>query len=251
MKKILFSIIIILLLILCGLTMWKGQNLFGLEIIGFKQVQEKNERLDATIAEATKLASRDYENTLSNIKNDLKKLKEEKKTYDELVAASTGKNAKITNQYKKYEVEYLWTTIGKIATSEGVEIKMDLVNGLGKDIYNLNFTVTGSYVGIADFIYDIENNSQLGFKIENFAMVPGGSTESLQATFTCKNIEIKELSKSSSSAGSEDEESTQNQNTEGNTNQATTNQSANQSATSNTTPSTAITKETQDELKKQ
>ena len=41
---------------------------------------------------------------------------------------------------------------------------------------------------MTDFVYDIENDSTLGFKIEGFKMEPSGS--GLQASFTCTNIAI-------------------------------------------------------------
>lgn len=54
--------------------------------------------------------------------------------------------------------------------------------------YDLNFEATGSYVSVTDFIYDIENDSSLGFKIEGFKMAPGGN--GVKATFICTNIAI-------------------------------------------------------------
>ena len=92
---------------------------------------------------------------------------------------------KQATQFQKYEIESLWVKIGNHAKSEGVVMKMDLLRGTGDDNYNLNFTVNGSYIGITNFISNIENDSQLGFKIENFSMVPSSSTTDLQATFTC------------------------------------------------------------------
>lgn len=64
----------------------------------------------------------------------------------------------------------MWTIIGNYATKEEVTITLDIVEGTSKDNYNLNFTVTGGYVGITDFIYDLENDEKLNFKIENLKM---------------------------------------------------------------------------------
>ena len=54
--------------------------------------------------------------------------------------------------------------------------------------YDLNFVATGDYVGITDFIYDIENDSSLGFKIEGFKMEPDG--DRVKTSFNCTNIAI-------------------------------------------------------------
>lgn len=226
MKKILFSILIVLLLALCCITVWKGINVFGIEILGFSGIQEKNTNLDNTISEATKLASTDYEKALSDMETDIKKLQEEKKNYQDLVTVNEGSEVKVTNQYQKYEIEYLWAIIGNHATSEGIELKMDLVAGSSQNLYNLNFTVNGSYIGIADFISSIENDPVLGFKIENFNMT---GSDKLQATFTCKDIEIKEISNAAVNT------KTDNKNTNTNTDKTTNSNSANTNTTNNTT----------------
>ena len=237
MKKILISLLIVLLLVLCFKVAISGLQIGNFEILGFSQILEKNQKIDDIILEATALASTDLKKTQDDIATDIKKLTEEKKKYDELVAVSTNENGQIANQYQKYEIEYLWTIIGNHATKEGVILKMDLVAGTGDNVYNLNFTVTGAYIGIADFIYDIENDSALGFKIENFSLVPSASTDSLKATFVCKDITIRDV-KSSTKA------STKKDSTDGTTKDAdltnsdTTNTTTDTKNTNNTSNST-------------
>ena len=205
MKKLLISILTVLLLALCIITIWKGIVVFGVNIIGFTQIGEKSAKLDESISKATVIASTDFDNIVNkDLVNDLKKLKEEKKNYDDLVQATGTTGLQTTSQYQKYEIEYLWTVIGNHATSEGVVIKMDLVAGSLQNNYNLNFTVTGEYIGITDFISDIENDAALGFKIENFNLVPGSNTSELQATFTCRDIEIKDIASGSSTKADTD-----------------------------------------------
>lgn len=231
MKKILISLLIILLLVLNCIAILKGVNLFGLNILGIGQIKEKNDNLDNVIAEATSLASTDYPKALSEMEINLKKLEEEKKNYEDMVTISTGEQVQLANQYQKYEVEYLWTVIGNHATKEGVVIKIDIVATSGDNNYNLNFTVNGSYIGITEFISDIENDSALGFKIENFSMKPGASTQDLQATFTCKDIVIKDIQKSA--VTSKDTEKITNDTTNTNTTEKTT-EGTSENSTENT-----------------
>ena len=202
MKKILIALLLVLLIALNCIAILKGLNLFGIEILGIGQIKDRNSNLDYKIAQATTLASTEYPKALANIETNLKKLEEEKKNYEDMVTISTGDQVQLANQYQKYEVEYLWTIIGNHATKEGVVIKIDIVAASGDNKYNLNFTVNGSYIGITEFISDIENDSALGFKIENFTMKPGGSTQELQTTFTCKDIEIKDITKNSANSTS-------------------------------------------------
>lgn len=246
MKKILISLLILLLFILNFIGITKGIQLFGLDILSIEQIKEKNANLDTKIGQATTLASTDYPKVLSEMEVNLKKLEEEKKNYEDMVTISTDDQVQLANQYQKYEVEYLWTIIGNHATKEGVVIKIDIVAASGENNYNLNFTVTGSYIGITEFISDIENDSALGFKIENFLMKPGASTQDLQATFICKDIVIKDINKSTATSNRNvTNNSTQNQetNTAEGTDQNTTDNSndINTDATGNTTNNTSTT----------
>lgn len=241
MKKLLISILTVLLLVLCIVTIWKGIIVFGVNIIGFTQIGEKSAQLDESISRATVLASTDFDNVVNkDLVNDLKKLKEEKKNYDDLVQATGTTGTSKSSQYQKYEIEYLWTVIGNHATSEGVVIKMDLVAGSLTNNYNLNFTVTGEYIGITDFISDIENDAALGFKIENFNLVPGASTSELQATFTCRDIEIKDIASGSSVKETKDDSSDENQTNTSSTN-TTTDSSKGASTSSNTNNTSSST----------
>ena len=89
-------------------------------------------------------------------------------------------------------MEYLWTKLGNYATEKGVNLRFEVVNGI--DNYkNLNFTLTGSYVAIIDYISAIENDTELNFTPVNFKMVNNtGDTSQgkLQATFTVESIPI-------------------------------------------------------------
>ena len=112
-------------------------------------------------------------------------------------------------------------------------MKMDVSRSSAgtEDTYNLNFTVIGAYARIAEFITDIEDDSSLVFKIEEFKMLADSSsdTSTLQATFVCKDVKIEGVS-STTSTTTQTETTSQN-NTVDNT---TTNTTANNTI-SNTT----------------
>lgn len=56
----------------------------------------------------------------------------------------------------------------------------------------MDYTITGSYVSISEFVAAIENNSSLNFRIENFKLLPtAGNTENLQATFKVRGLNVK------------------------------------------------------------
>lgn len=238
MKKLLILILITLLLILTMFIGIKGVTIGKIEILGIQGIQAKNSELDSKIQDAAKLVEKTYAQTISEVNSNAKKLKEEKQNYQDMTAISSDGETQAVNQIEKYEIETLWVKLGNHATSEGVVMKMDVTSGSSgaQDSYNLNFTVTGGYVQIEDFISSIENDSTLGFKIEEFKMAPSGND--LQATFVCKDIPIKQVSSTTTVTQNTttDENNTANTNTAGNN--TTGNNTANAVNNTNTTNNT-------------
>lgn len=238
MKKLLILILIALILALTIFTVVNGVDLGSFKILGIQQIQEKNDQLDAQIEDATKLVTVTYPKKMDELEDNTKELEEAKKSYDDMVSVSTTDEVAAATQILNYKIEVLWTKIGIHAKKEGVKINIAVVNAAkGKDNYNLNFTVNGGYVNISEFIRDIEDDSTIGFKIEEFSLKPGVSNSDLQATFVCKNITIKDLSETIDL--SEEEENEDEKSEEDNKN--TTNTTGN---TTNTTKKTNTTNST-------
>ena len=233
MKKLLISLLILLLVILSGFLIFSGIGLGGFKILGITGIKSETQKLDEKIQEAGKLAEKDFKQAVSDVETNAKKLTEEKKRYESMLVTSEDGTVS-TGQIEKYEIEALWVMLGKHATSEGVVLQMDVVkDGTVKDSYSLKFKVTGSYISIIDFISAIENDSALGFKIEEFKM--NGSGDSLQATFTCKNITIKDIQETTTNTENKDNTNTQDQNNTNTTNTTNTTDANNNTNTQNTT----------------
>lgn len=231
MKKLLISILIALLLILSIFIAINGLNVGKIEVLGIRGINQKNSELDQKIQQATQLSTIDYQKAVDEVEENSKKLTEEKKNYEDMALLNTDSEGQATAQIQKYEVEALWVKLGNHATSEGATMKMDIVKGssTSENMYDLNFTVNGSYISIIDFISDIENDSTLGFKIENFHM--SGSGDSLQATFVCKEISIIDVNESQVDTGTNDV----------NTTNSTTNSTNNTNSTNTTSNSATNT----------
>ena len=238
MKKLLITIVIVLLTILTIVAVIRGLQIGNLEILGITGMNEKNAELDAEISEAKKLASTDYPKMLSEIEQNLKEWKETKQDYDDRVVVSTESQIEQATQFAKYEQEKLYILLGSHARSEGVDL--DIVFTVSNNLanaYDLNFTVTGAFISVTDYIADIEDDSELGFKIENFAMTSNGGDE-VKATFTCKDIVINDITQISTGTdtGTTDGNATNNTNSTNSTN--TTSNTTNSTNATNTTNTT-------------
>lgn len=209
MKKLLISIIIILVIILTGVTVVNGIEIGKFKILGINEIISSNEELDNKIQNATKLASTDYQKKLDELNKTIKEFEKIKTNYEDMINVSTDSEVQAANQYGVYEIGMLWIRLGNHAKSEGV--KMDVsakeltpintnttTEADKKYNCNLYFTAIGTYAGIAGFIEDIEDDSKLGFRIDDFKVTASSEgTDILQATFTCKDIIIRGVSMNS------------------------------------------------------
>lgn len=221
MKKLLILILIALLVLLGYFIIIQGVGTEGsLQILGIKGIQAKNAELEQKIQEATSLAEKDYQSILSEIKQNTQGFEDAKKTYEDNVTINEG--GEVESLSKPYDIETLWVRLGNHATSQGANIQEMKVNNSttgAEGTYDLDFTITGSYICITDFISAIENDSTLGFKIEEFNMRPSGSE--LQATFTCKDISINKDELNENVVVTTTDNTTNNTNATGNTTNST------------------------------
>ena len=232
MKKLLILILIALLLALSIFIVMQGVEIGSVDILGIRGIQDKSQALDEKIQEAGKLAEKTYAQAVSDVNENAKKLEEEKKNYEDMTTVSSDSDVQAANQLEEYEIETLWVRLGNHATTQGVEMQMDVLpsSSGAQGTYNLRFTATGSYISITDFISAIENDSTLGFKIEQFKMVPSGST--LQGTFVCKDIAIKEVSSTTPTTSNSNTNNTNSTNNTTNTNGTNTTNTSNTSNSS-------------------
>ena len=250
MKKLLILILIALVLTLTIFTIINGLEVGNFQVWGIRTIQDGNNALEEIVTQATRLATSTFPGKVSDVNESMKQLEEQKTIYQDMVIISDTDDVQNASQLSNYTLDFLWTKIGTHATSEGVSIDIFLTAGTGgEDVYDLNFTVVGGYVGICEFIRDIEDDSDLAFKIEQFAMTAGESTSSLRATFVCKNIPIEGISALDTRTTNSATENTTNNTTNNtnntsniinsantnNTNNATTNSTNNATNNTNTT----------------
>ena len=192
MRKVLIITITILLLVLAYFTVTKGNEILGLKISSVKQIEEENTKLKAKIEDINTLIDVEYPKKIGELKTASNKLETEKEEYLKYTNMSTDNEILQAMQKKSYAIEFLWTKIGMHAREEGVNLKFEIVSSStgANNVNDLKFTVDGSYIGITNYIYSLENDTELNFVIENFKLLPY-QNEILQATFTVRNIAIQ------------------------------------------------------------
>ncbi len=191
MRKILISILLVLLIVLAYFTIFQGVSIGSFKILGTGQIIELNNILDLKIEEANKKIKSDLQNKKNELSQNVETLLNNKESYYRLANVSTETQISEANTEEVYNIEYLWLRVGRHARNEGVNMRMDVLEGKSEDtnIKDLYFTVTGKYVGIIDFVSSLEDDSELDFRIDNFKMIPNG--DNLQATFEVEGVRIK------------------------------------------------------------
>ncbi len=181
MKKILIFILIILLIILAYFSIAKGIPF--LHINSFNSIKVANTNLDNNYNTAKEIANITYPAQVEQIENAIKDLKIRKQQYDNKKLSGEDGTALGNIEVKNYMLHYLWTILGNYRKDRGVQtLNLALKTTQAENVYDLEFTLLGKYTNITDFIYDIENDEQLNFEIEDFSI--SSEIEDLSSTST-------------------------------------------------------------------
>lgn len=169
MKKILISVIIVLLLILSSFALAKGIGF--LKIKSINDIKTASSKLDGDFNEANELSNKTYPEEVEGLEEAIKKLKISKQEFENKNLYNNEKVSLGTVEVKTYKIHYLWTILGNYRKDKGVQsLNLDLKSTGAQDVYDLEFTLLGSYTSITDFLYDIENDEELNFDIKNFTI---------------------------------------------------------------------------------
>lgn len=190
MKKVLITILIILLIILGGYAVFKGISLGNFKILSYTDIVQKNNELEAKITEATQITSVTFPEKVSSLTKASKQLVTTREKYEDKVAYSSEEEVRRAREIRNYEVDFLFTQLGNYVSKNGIQMDLNAVSNPVAGEYNLNFTLNGKYALIAEFIRDIENDSELSFIIENFKLTPGANNEDLKAEFVVTGIKV-------------------------------------------------------------
>lgn len=237
MRKILIGVLIILLIVMASLLIVKGLSIGNFKILSVQQIIDENDKLTNEIETTELLMYSTFRTKTDELDKNVTNLLTAKNEYLDLASVSTEAELSKANTKETYTVEFLWTRLGRHATAEGVNLECALSSNSTTGLKNIEFTVIGNYNAIIDFVAAIEDDNKLGFRIENFKMVP--NEENLKATFVTRNINVKIENVTSSNTDSsltknkENDSTAKNNTNKDNTNGNVTNTNEKQTNTNN------------------
>ena len=188
--------------------MVEGLTVGSFRILSISNIKQESLNLDNEVDELNNLKNATYKKKIDDLQTATKDLTTAKQKYLDLASVSSDEEIQEANLEQTYAMEFLWNKVGSYATKEGVTLKWDVSSTGVNNKYTLNFTTTGSYVGVISYIYALENDSDLAFRIENFKMTASG--ENVTATFTVNNVAIKAETISSASSNNTNEQANTN-----------------------------------------
>lgn len=186
MRNRITLIISLVSIILLAIVTIYGIEIGSFKILSISQIIEKNDNVNEKISEASKLTSVDYPERIETLNKTFDSYTIQKQKYQDLAGVSEEQNEEIY-ETKQYDISYLWRVLGKYATNRGLTLGIDVQKSTN-NLYNFSFSLSGTYVDIIQFITDIENDSDLYFRIYNFKMSGSGAT--ITATFRVEDINI-------------------------------------------------------------
>ncbi len=233
MKKVLISLLIILLLVLACFSIIKGIDFLGIKSIN--SIKQASAGLDNDFNKATELSSKTYPSEVEGLEEAIKKLKISKQDYENKTVNISGDNSIGSVEVKTYKIHYLWTILGNYRKDRNVQsLSLNLKSTQAQNVYDLDFTLRGSYTSITDFIYDIENDEELNFEIKNFeisSQLTDTSSEQSNTSANTDNSTNTDNKENTNSNNVLDNSQNNGNNNESNSNKTNTNNSQNTTKT--------------------
>lgn len=208
MRKVLISILVVLLIILTYFLVFKDLKIAKWENKNINDIKSLNKKMNEQIDIAKQLNNQKYPESTTNLEKAIEELQIAKEKYESKLKYVSSDVQLGVVKVKEYKIERLWIALELYAKEENVELKLDILDTGTKDVYDLEVTVVGSYIGITDFIYDIEKDDTLGFKILNFKLVPNTIIETTvkqEETNKTEETEDKEENKTNETTNPENE----------------------------------------------
>ena len=188
-KVLLLALVIVLLIgLISSFTHGVNISLFGqiFTTSSYSTIIKESQQLVDQRATLERLNTKDFENEKTKLKSSESRFNSAKQAYDDVANNASVEEIRKANQEEKYLLDYLWIKIGTYANDSDIKVKIDP----DEEKRTINFNVSGQYIAIINFIYDLENDQELKFNVDNIVMQGGSSSAVTKASFVVKNVRV-------------------------------------------------------------
>lgn len=161
-----------------------------------------------------------YDSSLKSVETSKAEFKKQKDQYD-AITQDTINIIKEATTDEKYNVEYMWIKLGNYAKSNNLVLTLVEPGGTAQadtssttttqtsstttpttgstagsttptttsSTGEFSISVKGNYINVSDFIFDLENDTELRFKLDKIKMEYAGNNQ-ITASFVVKNLKF-------------------------------------------------------------
>lgn len=163
---------------------------FSTKVLPYAQIMSQGSVLNSRISEINDLNTVKVMSANNKLATEKANFEAKRDEYAKLEAEASEEEIAEANKKQEYLLDYLWIVIGNYANDNNVKFKMttDDVN------LRINFDITGSYISIINFIYDIENDENLKFNLNGIELASSTSADTTKASFSVDGVTVKTAS---------------------------------------------------------
>lgn len=233
MRKILIIFMTAIVLVLLIFAVLQGYNGKSIKILSYTQIGKKSSDLELFANAFDTRNKNEIKQKEVELQGIINNYNDKKTEYEELMIQKRNSESDIANVL---DIDFLLVKVGNYASDNNLDLKFDITKNITDGeaaeyiLTDLNFEVLGEYIGIADYITSLENDSRLAFEIRDFKIIGqdpdpeliGEEGEETKATFKVYSVGI-----SKSTLGNLNTQTTEN-NATNETKQTSTNNTVNQ-----------------------
>ena len=162
-----------------------GLTFGSVDALSYAKIKSKNDTLNSKISELNKLNGAEYSSAKAQLESARQVFNTKKNAYDALAASASAAEIAEANKREEFLLDYLWIKIGNYANANNIKV---LINPTSDS--ELNFDVSGPYISVINFIYDLENDGELSFNVNNIVMEGTSSQSNTKAKFSVSGVNI-------------------------------------------------------------
>ena len=186
-KKVLLGVLVVILAYGLFSTFAHGVNIgTWVQTSSYTDIGKLSKELVDQKKELENKNTKEYPNAQNRLQASISTFKLNKTAYEELAMQASPADIRKANQKEIYLLDYLWMKIGTYANDSDIKVLIEP----DPDTSKIDFNVSGQYIAVINFIYDLENDSELAFNINNIVMQGGSSDAVTNAKFFVDGITV-------------------------------------------------------------
>lgn len=209
-RKIIIMAVSLLILVVGLVVILTTDMDFGVfRSLGVASISDKKVSLETLVLNEVQEREK-HETAIDTLEATKNQYEAAKKAFDN-IDKSTVELVQEATMDERYFIEYLWIVLGNYAKENNLLIniitpgsKSQTIEGTGEDgnatstpvvdtsVSNdaVKIIVKGRYANVADFVYEVENDKELKFKLDNIKMTYVKNNV-IEATFNVLSLKVK------------------------------------------------------------